>query len=641
MSAFADLASDPRWIAWRNERRGERLTKVPYGVGGRPAKADDPATWLGRSDAEQLHRRLANGTLSGVGLELGPCGADVGIGGVDLDTCRIPDGTLASWAQEIIDRFASYAEVSPSQHEVKVFFYYPASELDSLRAALGDRDGRKFSTNSRGDHPPAIELYLNRRYFAVTEQHLPSTPDRLQMLPIEDLLWLIEVAGPAFAPPAAAAAASAGRDGSRSAIAMKKGAALRRAGKTFEEMCDALRHDPETADWVREKGEAAGGRELRRIWERGAQSADNASQREPLAPLDVINFPDLEKKTVPQQEWLVPWWIPWGRVTGLYGAGGEGKTLLVQQLMTCAALGKDWLGLPVRPVRSVGIFCEDDADEVHRRQAEINELYDCQFADLAGMHIIPRLGYDNLLMTFDNNGRARLTDYFWQLVEAAKGWQAQLFVIDTVADTFGGNEIDRAQVRQFVQMALGGFARQINGVTVALAHPSRGGIEQGYSGSTGWEFTMRSKLNLTRPKADDDEQIDPNTRVLVRNKANYGPRDEQINLIWKTGVFQHQPPPGGMFRTVDRNHADRVFMELLDRFTAEGRYVSESPSAGNYAPRAFAKRPDAEGYKRGDFSAAMERLFHRRQIKKTIVRGSNRHDYATIVRQENVVDIHA
>lgn len=63
-----------------------------------------------------------------------------------------------------------------------------------------------------------------------------------------------------------------GHDRSRSA--MRKGAALRRAGKSYEEMCAAMRDDPETADWCSEKGDANGGRELRRIWDRAGASAD-------------------------------------------------------------------------------------------------------------------------------------------------------------------------------------------------------------------------------------------------------------------------------------------------------------------------------------------------------------------------------
>ena len=56
----------------------------------------------------------------------------------------------------------------------------------------------------------------------------------------------------------------------RSRIAMRKGAAVRRAGKSYEEMCAALRADPETAAWCREKGDRNNERELHRIWERAA-----------------------------------------------------------------------------------------------------------------------------------------------------------------------------------------------------------------------------------------------------------------------------------------------------------------------------------------------------------------------------------
>jgi hypothetical protein len=64
----------------------------------------------------------------------------------------------------------------------------------------------------------------------------------------------------------------AGRDCSRSAIAFRKGLALRRGGAAFEEMVSALRADRETREWVAEKGDANYQRELRRIWEAGADT---------------------------------------------------------------------------------------------------------------------------------------------------------------------------------------------------------------------------------------------------------------------------------------------------------------------------------------------------------------------------------
>ena len=71
------------------------------------------------------------------------------------------------------------------------------------------------------------------------------------------------------------------------------------------------------------------------------------------------------------------------RVTALYGAGGEGKTTLAQVLATVSALALDgaarWLGLQVRRCNSLLVFCEDDLDEMHCRQAEINSALRLQF----------------------------------------------------------------------------------------------------------------------------------------------------------------------------------------------------------------------------------------------------------------------
>jgi hypothetical protein len=68
--------------------------------------------------------------------------------------------------------------------------------------------------------------------------------------------------------------------------------------------------------------------------------------------------------------------------------------------MTCTSIGRSWLGIPTPRVESLGIFCEDPEDELHRRQADINRLYDCDFSDLEDMRWLPRFGDDNILVDF-------------------------------------------------------------------------------------------------------------------------------------------------------------------------------------------------------------------------------------------------
>ena len=89
---------------------------------------------------------------------------------------------------------------------------------------------------------------------------------------------------------------------------------------------------------------------------------------------------------------------------------------------------------------------------------------------------MPRLGEDNILMTFSRKGVGELTTFHRHVVEAALDLKVRLVIIDTAADTFGGNENDRGQVRQFVQRALGQIALKIDGAVVCCAHPSRAGL---------------------------------------------------------------------------------------------------------------------------------------------------------------------
>jgi primase-polymerase (primpol)-like protein len=61
MPALDSLAGEPRWVAWRNERRGNKLAKIPYAPDGRRAKADDPSTWGTRIAAETCAARIVDG----------------------------------------------------------------------------------------------------------------------------------------------------------------------------------------------------------------------------------------------------------------------------------------------------------------------------------------------------------------------------------------------------------------------------------------------------------------------------------------------------------------------------------------------------------------------------------------------------
>ena len=302
---------------------------------------------------------------------------------------------------------------------------------------------------------------------------------------------------------------------------------------------------------------------------------------------------------------------PYGVVTGLYGDGGVGKSLVTQQLQTGVELGSAWLGLPVEKAASLGVYCEDDEEELRRRQSDINKNYCTDYEALASAHWMPRLGEDNILMTFARSGAGELTRFYRHVLEAALDLDVRLVAIDTAADTFGGNENDRNQVRQFVQRGLGQIALKIRGGVVCCAHPSRSGLAsgEGDSGSTGWSNAFRCRAYLSRPKIDGkDDEPDTDERIITRRKANYASIGDRIKLRWQNGVLVPQDFMPSRFR----REAEDVFLALLDANYALNREpLSGNNHAGRYAPRVFAKLPaaDRDSYTEPHFKRAMEALF--------------------------------
>lgn len=267
---------------------------------------------------------------------------------------------------------------------------------------------------------------------------------------------------------------------------------------------------------------------------------DGETDHPTVASPRIVSAADLHGRPIPPRRWIVADWVPWQVVTGLYGGGGEGKTLLLQQLQTSAALGSPWIGLPVEPFPSLGVFCEDELDELLRRQHDINTHYGCDFASLRALHLMPRFGEENLLMTFSSKGKGELTPFHKEVREAALDLKAKLLGIDTVSDTFGGNENDRSQVRQYVSVALGSLARDIKGAVIACAHPSRSGLKsgEGDSGSTAWEAAFRSRLFLTTPQPEEGDAPDATEAGFTMMGQPAASAAPALRVIMALGKFQ-------------------------------------------------------------------------------------------------------
>jgi RecA-family ATPase len=340
-----------------------------------------------------------------------------------------------------------------------------------------------------------------------------------------------------------------------------------------------------------------------------------APELPPEGPLPFINVTAWHGQPIPDREWCVLNRIPMRNVTLFSGEGAIGKSIVSLQLAVAHVLGKDWLGaLPeVGPVLVVA--CEDDASELHRRLSLILSHFSATFTELKDLHLLSLAGQDALLAAPDRSGLIKPTKLFEQLGAAARDIRSKLIVLDNSADVFGGNENDRAQVRQFIGM-LRGLAIAADTGVLLTSHPSLTGITSGsgMSGSTAWNASVRSRLYMKRAVTEKDEEPDPNLRVIEVMKSNYGPVGETMTVRWKEGVFIPTTPMGTFEKIAAERAADELFLKFLDRFTDQGRNVSDKPTANNYAPSTFAKDPDGKG-RRKDLAGAMSRLFAAGRIR--------------------------
>jgi RecA-family ATPase len=326
----------------------------------------------------------------------------------------------------------------------------------------------------------------------------------------------------------------------------------------------------------------------------------------PADMLELVRASDWEGKPVPQRRWLVEDMLPMGTVSALYGDGGGGKSLLLLQLAVAATSGRPWLGRPVRQGPALIIAAEDDADELHRRVARI-----CEHEGIAlpaNLYIRPAIE-DGHLADLDPRKGIVANPFYDRLRATVAHLQPALVGLDTLGPLNPGNENDRAQATAFVGL-LKGLAGQCGSSVLLVAHPSLTGMASGsgLSGSTSWNNSVRSRLYLER-EAQEGYEPNPDRRVLRTVKANYGPAGAEIGLTWRDGAFVADAPETPLDRMSANAKGERVFLKLLDLFTAQGRRVSPLPSA-TYAPKLFADHPEREGVTKRALATAMETLLN-------------------------------
>ena len=343
------------------------------------------------------------------------------------------------------------------------------------------------------------------------------------------------------------------------------------------------------------------------------KGAESISLPQKPKGLTIVDPSDWHGQPLPDREWFLPELIPARNVTLLSGDGGVGKSLMALQIGAAAALGIETLGLVPRAGRVFYLGAEDEADEFQRRLAQIVAGHGRTLADLAGtFRLSPMAGEDATLALPDRGKNMQPTAIMESLVEQVTAYRPDLLILDTSADLFGGDEINRVQVRQFVGM-LRKIAISIDCAILLLSHPSLSGLQSGsgLSGSTAWNNSVRSRLYLTAVADDDD------ARVLTTVKSNYGKKGGGMKVRWQGGTFiidDGKPSAGNALLAA---RAEGVFCKLLSMLNRQGRNVCHVPGT-TYAPAVMAKLPESEGVGKSRLVDAMNSLLTRGEIKISV-----------------------
>jgi RecA-family ATPase len=315
--------------------------------------------------------------------------------------------------------------------------------------------------------------------------------------------------------------------------------------------------------------------------------------------LPTIDASDFAGRRVPSRQWFVFELNHSRAVTMLAGDGGVGKSLLALQLAVAGLTGAQWLGMNAQRGPILYLSAEDEEDEIHRRLDRIITAQGCSYSDLKGLTFATLAGKDAILGAPNAKGVFEATSLFTKLRAQLAEIRPCLLVIDNLADVFGGDEIKKVQVRQFINM-LSGLAIEFNMTVLLLSHPSQSGMTsgKGTSGNVAWNNSVRSRLYLTASDNKENKDV-ADIRELTVMKANYAAKGGKLMLRYESGAFAVVTKND---KKEANDKADAIFIQLLAQCSCENAIVTTGNKSTYYAPKILARMNG-----RGPFSFAKGR----------------------------------
>ena len=176
----AEMKALRRWVCWRADPvKG----KIPVQPDGSPAAVNDPSTWHDFDEVKDSDK---------MGFVFTP---DLGYVAIDLDHIVVDDGKkrLARWADDLIRRMNSYAELSPSMSGVHIIVRGKKPDGMGSKFGIEDGDGEEMGKDGWIPRPSPypnsaqvrIEVYDGGRFFTFTGWKLDTAPSTVNEINAE------------------------------------------------------------------------------------------------------------------------------------------------------------------------------------------------------------------------------------------------------------------------------------------------------------------------------------------------------------------------------------------------------------------------------------------------------------------------
>ena len=349
---------------------------------------------------------------------------------------------------------------------------------------------------------------------------------------------------------------------------------------------------------------------------------DNAQSFKPEPLLTPVDVAGVLTRPSPPPRFVWDGYCPRGVVTLLGAHGGTGKSTIALMLAAAVATGRELFGIATDAAPVVFASFEDGAHIVRHRLAHICQCWGIEPAELAGLHIVDGTANPELFAS-DGRGPGDVTPGYAELLALVKQAGAGLVIVDNASDAYGGDEIQRRQVRAFMR-SLAVIAREGDAAVMLLAHVDKGTSRkersdtEGYSGSTAWHNSARSRIFMSR----DDGLL-----TLAHQKNQFGRMREPLALEWPEGglpqaVQALSPMVQGISDRVDT----KALLRLIAEFSERGEHVTTATTSRTHAAKLLAGESSyPKGRKPADVFNLLRKAERAGQLVRVMRSAENRH----------------